>query len=51
MVWLKKLKYHLLTFAVGVQYIVTWPYVKIKDELAYRKKIQELKKKDPFIYK
>jgi|TARA_B100000214_G_scaffold366585_1_gene335721 hypothetical protein len=24
---------------------------KIKDEIAYRKKIKELKKKDPFIYK
>lgn len=24
---------------------------RIKDELAYREKIRELKKKDPFIYK
>jgi hypothetical protein len=24
---------------------------KVKEEIAYRKKIKELKKKDPFIYK
>jgi hypothetical protein len=26
-------------------------FVKIKQELAYRKRLKELKKKDPFIYK
>ena len=26
-------------------------YIKIKQELAYRKRLKELKKKDPFIYK
>ena len=31
--------------------IFTWPYYKIKEELAWRKKIKELKKRDPFIYK
>lgn len=30
--------------------ILLWPYRKIKSEVAYRKKIKELKKKDPFIY-
>ena len=40
MVWLKKLWYWL-----------TWPYRKIKEELAYRKRLKELKEKDPFIYK
>lgn len=30
--------------------IITWPYRKIKSELAWRKKIKELKKRDPFIY-
>jgi hypothetical protein len=30
--------------------IITWPYRKIRSELAYRKKIKELKKRDPFIY-
>jgi len=26
-------------------------FIKIKNELAYRKRLKELKKKDPFIYK
>ena len=51
MVWLKKVKQGLLTFTVGVQYYVTWPYKKIKEEIAYRKRLKELKEKDPFIYK
>jgi len=31
--------------------IVTWPYTRIKEEIEYRKRIKELRKKDPFIYK
>lgn len=31
--------------------ILIWPYTKIKEELRYRKRIKELRKKDPFIYK
>lgn len=27
------------------------PYIKIKRELDYRKRLKELKKRDPFIYK
>jgi len=30
--------------------LLLWPYHKIKSEIAYRKKIKALKKKDPFIY-
>lgn len=30
--------------------IITWPYRKIKSEIAFRKKIKELRKRDPFIY-
>jgi len=30
---------------------VTWPYTKVKEELAYRKRLKEMKEKDPFIYK
>lgn len=40
MVWLKK-----------IRDIILWPYTKIKDELAFRKKMKELKEKDPYIYK
>jgi hypothetical protein len=31
--------------------IITWPYYRIKEEIAFRKKMKELRKKDPFIYK
>jgi len=30
---------------------ITWPYYRIKDELAYRKRLKKLKSEDPFIYK
>jgi hypothetical protein len=30
---------------------ICWPYTYIKEEIAFRKKLKELKKKDPFIYK
>ena len=40
MVWLKK-----------IWHFVTWPYRYIRDEIKYRKKLKELKEKDPFIYK
>ena len=31
--------------------IIIWPYTRIKEEIKYRKRIKELRKKDPFIYK
>jgi len=31
--------------------ILSWPYRKVQEEIKYRKKIKELRKKDPFIYK
>ena len=31
--------------------IITWPYRKIRVEYKYRKKLKELRKRDPFIYK
>jgi hypothetical protein len=30
---------------------LTWPYRYIRDELDFRKKLKELRKRDPFIYK
>jgi len=44
MVWIKNLLAKLWD-------IVTWPYRKIKEEIRFRKRIKELRKKDPFIYK
>ena len=40
MVWIKRL-----------WNIITWPYTKIQEERRFRKRIKELRKKDPFIYK
>ena len=40
MVWLKK-----------IWQILIWPYTKVVEEIAWRKKLKELRKKDPFIYK
>ena len=31
--------------------IVAWPYRKIKEEIKFRKRMKELREKDPFIYK
>ena len=31
--------------------ILIWPYTYIRDEMRYRKRLKELKKRDPFIYK
>ena len=40
MVWLKK-----------IWSFITWPYRKIKEEREFRKRLKELRKQDPFIYK
>jgi hypothetical protein len=40
MVWLKK-----------IWSIVIWPYTKIREEIRFRKRMKELRKRDPFIYK
>lgn len=31
--------------------ILIWPNTKIKEEIAFRKKMKALREKDPFIYK
>lgn len=31
--------------------IVIWPYTRIREEIGFRKKLKELRKRDPFIYK
>jgi len=43
MVWLKdKLRM--------ILYWITYPYYWIKDEIEFRKKLKEMRKRDPFIY-
>jgi hypothetical protein len=31
--------------------ILIWPYTKVKEEIRFRKRLKELRKKDPFIYR
>ena len=31
--------------------IITWPWRSIRDEYKFRKRLKELRKKDPFTYK
>ena len=31
--------------------IIIWPYTRIKEEIAFKKKMKALKEEDPFIYK
>lgn len=40
MVWLKR-----------IWQTLTWPYTKIKEEREFKKRIKEMRKRDPFIYK
>jgi len=44
MVWLKKMFNRLLD-------ILKWPYVKWNERKLLKKKLKELKERDPFIYK
>mgnify|MGYP000203383188 CR=1 FL=1 len=44
MVWLKKL-------LRMIWEIITYPYIRIRDEIRFKKRLKELKKRDPFIYK
>ena len=40
MVWLKKLRQG-----------ITWPYRRWKEHRAFKKRLEELRKRDPFIYR
>jgi hypothetical protein len=44
MVWLKNV-------LRKVWDILTYPYISIRDEIRFRRRLKELRKKDPFIYK
>jgi len=47
----KQLSNKLKQFFHKVLSVIKTPYVKIKREIEYRKRLKELKKRDPFIYK
>lgn len=40
-----------MVYLKKVWQIVSWPYRKIKEEIQFRKRLKELRKRDPFIYK
>ena len=41
-----------IVFAVMIVWrIIIWPYTRIKEEIRFRKRLKELREKDPFIYK
>ena len=51
MVWLKKIRDAIGFTILAIWEIIIWPYTYIRDEIRFRKKLKELRKKDPFIYK
>lgn len=40
MVWLRKIRDFIL-----------WPYYRVRDEIQFRRRLKEMRKRDPFIYK
>mgnify|MGYP000240962050 CR=1 FL=1 len=51
MVYLKKIWLAIVFAIMTVWEILIWPYTRIKEEIRFRKRLKELRKKDPFIYK
>jgi len=51
MVYLKKIWLSIVFVVMVVWNIVTWPYTRIREEIRFRKRMKELREKDPFIYK
>lgn len=49
--YLKKICTVICNSSKFVWNLITWPYRRIKEEIEFRRKIKELRKKDPFIYK
>jgi len=31
--------------------IISYPYIRVRDEIRFKKRLKELRKRDPFIYK
>lgn len=42
---------HIKKFFKAVWNVIKWPYEKVKEEIEFRKRLKEIRKKDPFIYK
>jgi hypothetical protein len=39
------------TFLIELWNLISWPYKVFKDKQRYKKRLAELRKRDPFIYK
>jgi len=37
-------------FLKKIWYYLTWPYVWVKEEIEFRKRLKKLREQDPFIY-
>ena len=51
MVYLKKIWLGIVFVIMLCWRILIWPYTRIREELRFRKRLKELREKDPFIYK
>ena len=40
-----------MVYLKKIWYWVTWPYTEYKEHRAFKKRMEELRKRDPFIYK
>lgn len=40
-----------MVYLTKIWSILIWPYTKIREEIRFRKRVKELRKRDPFIYK
>jgi len=40
-----------MVYLKNIWSFIIWPYTRIKEEMRFRKRLKELRKKDPFIYK
>ena len=40
-----------MVYLKKIWYWVTWPYTTYKEHRAFKKRMEELRKRDPFIYK
>jgi len=40
-----------MVWLIKIWQVLIWPYTTIREEIRFRKRLKELRKRDPFIYK
>jgi hypothetical protein len=40
-----------MVWLIKIWQVLIWPYTKIREEIRFRKRLKELRKRDPFIYR